>query len=96
VRGNRYCGQGLFGLFFGAEGALLFPRSCFIHRFLKEKNLNPASNEFLASVENHLYAVGALPQLSAEELDIVNDFALQEFGAGACAGHIKAQRAAAD
>jgi hypothetical protein len=86
----------LLGLFFGAQCALLFPRSCFIHRFLEEKNLNPTSNEFLASVENHLYALDTSPQLSAEELDIVNDFALQEFGAGACAGYIKAQRVAVD
>jgi hypothetical protein len=55
-------------------------------------NLNPASNEFFASVENHLYGLGVLPQMNADELDIVRDFALQGFSAVACAEHIKKQR----
>jgi hypothetical protein len=54
-----------------------------------EEFLNAASNEFFASVENHLYGLGVSTQMSADELDMVNDFALQGFGAVACAENIE-------
>jgi hypothetical protein len=52
-----------------------------------------ASNEYFSSVECHLYAHGESTQLDADESDVVNDFALQAFGAAACARFIITQRA---
>lgn len=56
--------------------------------------MNTTSNEFRADVENHLFGLGEPTLLDADELDVVNDFALQEFGASACAAYIRAQRRA--
>lgn len=77
----------------------LWSIACIFHKTLIQpallkgkKFLSAASNEFFASVENHLYGLGVSTQMSADELDMVNDFALQGFGAVACAEHIEKQR----
>jgi hypothetical protein len=45
--------------------------------------MDSASSEFRAGVENRLFGMCEFTQLNADELDIVNDLALQEFSASA-------------
>jgi hypothetical protein len=54
--------------------------------------MQEATSEFIGDVGTALHAAGGAPQLSADERDIVDDFAVQEFSASACAEHIRAQR----
>jgi hypothetical protein len=57
--------------------------------------MQEAISKFEGDVGIALHAYGDAPQLSADERDIVDDFALQEFSASACAEHIRSQRQAA-
>lgn len=57
--------------------------------------MQEATSEFVGDVGTALHAAGDMPQLSADECDIVDDFALQEFSASSCAEHIRSQRLAA-
>lgn len=57
--------------------------------------MQDATGKFMEDVSAQLHALGDAPQLNVDECDIVDDFALQEFSAGACAEHIHSQRLAA-
>lgn len=54
--------------------------------------MQEAISEFMGDVSTALHACGDAPQLSSDENDIVDDFALQGFSASSCAEHIHAQR----
>ncbi len=57
--------------------------------------MQDATPKFMQDVSAALDQVDAASQLTADERDIVDDFASQEFSASSCAEHIHAQRQAA-
>ena len=52
-----------------------------------------ASSTFFAEVQSHLDEMGQPVSLSADERDIVDEYADQEFGAKECAADIAKERA---
>jgi hypothetical protein len=60
--------------------------------FLYGKNMNDASSTYFAEVQRHLDEIGQPVALSAEERDIVDDYATQDFGSRECAVHIARAR----
>ena len=54
--------------------------------------MNQTSSNYFTSVQQHLDSMGQSVTLTADERDIVDDFATQEFSADACAIHIMRNR----
>lgn len=54
--------------------------------------MNDASSIYFAEVQHHLNEIGQPVALTADERDIVDDYATQEFGARECAVQIGRQR----
>lgn len=54
--------------------------------------MNDASTTFFAQVQNLLNGMGHSPILTADERDIVDDYATQDFGAKQCAEQIAGER----
>ncbi|MFC5550162.1 hypothetical protein [Massilia aerilata] len=57
-----------------------------------EINMNDASNAFFAEVQRNLDDMGQPVVLTADERDIVDDYATQDFGAKECAEQIARER----
>jgi hypothetical protein len=55
--------------------------------------MNEASSNYFTEVQHHLNEIGQPVVLTADERDIVDDYATQEFGAKACAEKIASTRA---
>jgi hypothetical protein len=54
--------------------------------------MNDASGTYFAEVQRHLDEIGQPVALSADERDIVDDYATQDFGARECADQIARAR----
>jgi len=54
--------------------------------------MNDASSTFFTEVQGYLNEMNQSPTLTADERDIVDDYATQEFSAKACADHIAQER----
>lgn len=54
--------------------------------------MSDASSTYFTEVQNHLNEMGQSPSLTADERDIVDDYASQEFGTEACAEQIAGER----
>ena len=54
--------------------------------------MSQASSAYFTAVQKRLDETGHDVTLTADERDIVDDYALQEFGAEACADHIAKER----
>jgi len=60
--------------------------------FNSEKHMNEASSTYFTQVQNHLNEMGQSSSLTADERDIVDDYATQDFGAKQCAEQIAGER----
>ncbi|WP_211284445.1 hypothetical protein, partial [Mycobacterium paraseoulense] len=56
------------------------------------ENMNNASSSYFTEVQRHLDDLGHSVTLNADERDIVDDYAAQEFGARECAVQIANDR----
>lgn len=54
--------------------------------------MNEASSTYFTQVQNHLNEMGQSSSLTADERDIVDDYATQDFGAKQCAEQIAGER----
>lgn len=54
--------------------------------------MNDASSIYFAEVQRHLNEIGQSVVLTADERDVVDDYATQEFGARECALQIERAR----
>jgi hypothetical protein len=57
-----------------------------------DKNMNDASSIYFAEVQRHLNEIDQSVVLTADERDVVDDYATQEFGARECALQIERAR----
>lgn len=55
--------------------------------------MNHVSSAYFTEVQRHLADMGQSATLTADERDIVDDYATQDFGAKACAEQIAQDRA---